>query len=121
MEREQTFVGDRGVVHPMHPPIADSLLVDAGKPLKAGTVLKSGASGAAPAGETDTPTYVLIEDVDTTGGPKPARCVRHGTVVKARLIDASGASEVAASNMLVVKLPAAGIYPVQDFDTTKMV
>lgn len=119
--KEQTFTGDRGVVHPLHPPVADAILVDAGKPLKAGTVLKAGASGALPAAESDTPAYVLIEDVDTSGGAKPARCVRHGTVVKARLIDASGATEAAASETLVGKLSAAGIYPVQDFDSTKMV
>ena len=115
---EQTFVGDRGVLHPMHPAIVDSLVVDASKSLRAGTVLKGGASGAVPAADADTPVYVLLEDTDA--GQNPARCMRHGTVVKARLLDASGATVVAASDTLTGKLHSAGIYPVQDFDYTKM-
>jgi len=117
---EQTFVGDRGVVHPMHPAIADAVLIASGKNLKAGTILKSGSFGALPAEEEDGPVYVLLEDVDTTGGAKPARCVMHGTVVRARLIDASVTPAVTASDALVGELPAAGIYPVQAFDYTKM-
>jgi hypothetical protein len=113
---EQTFVGDRGVIHPMHPAIVDSLAIDAGRDLKAGTVLKA---GAVPAEEEDDPVYVLVEDA--AAGARPARCLRHGTVVAARLIDASGADDAPASAALVGKLPAAGIYPVQGFDTTKMV
>jgi len=120
MSEQVNFVGDRGVIHPMHPAIVDSLVIDAGKALKAGTVLKGGASGALPASDADTPVYVLVEDVDTSGGARPARCIRHGTVVLARLIDASGATEVAASATLTGKLHNAGIYPVQDFDSTKM-
>jgi hypothetical protein len=105
----------------MHPAVVDSLVIGAGWDLKAGTVLKSGAAGAAPAGEGDDPAYVLAEDVDTTEKAGPARCLRHGTVVAARLIDASGADDAPASAALAGKLPAAGIYPVQGFDTTKMV
>lgn len=117
--KEQTFVGDRGVLHPMHPAVVESIVVDAGKPLKAGTVLKSGASGATPAADADTPAYVLLEDIDVAGDPKPARCVWHGTVVRARLIDASGAVEATASDTLVGKLSPA-IFAVQDFDYTRM-
>ena len=120
MEQVAEFVGDRGVIHPMHPAIVDSLVIDASKALKAGTVLKAGASGALPAADADTPVYVLAEDVDASAEARPARCVRHGTVVAARLIDASGNTEVAASAALTGKLPAAGIYPVQGFDVTKM-
>ena len=121
MSEQVNVVGDRGVVHPMHPAIIDSLAIDAGKALKAGTVLKGGSSGALPAADTDTPVYVLVEDVDTSTTARPARCIRHGTVVIARLIDASGTTEVAASATLTGKLHSAGIYPVQGFDTTKMI
>ena len=118
---KQTFTGDRGVLHPMHPAVADALILGAGKALKAGTVLKDGASGALPAADADAPVYVLLEDVAAASNPRPARCVRHGTVVRARLIDASGTNDETASDTLVAKLPAAGIYPVQDWDETKMV
>jgi hypothetical protein len=115
---EQTFVGDRGVIHPMHPAVVDSLMIDAGRDLKAGTVLKAGAAGAVPAGDADSPAYVLAEDA--AAGAWPARCLRHGAAVVARLIDASGAGDAPASAALAGKLPAAGIYPVQGFDATKM-
>ena len=118
---EQTFSGDRGVLHPLHPAVAYSLILASGKALKAGTVLKDGASGALPAADADSPAYVLLEDAAARSDPRPARCVRHGTVVRARLIDASDTDDVTASDELAAKLPAAGIYPVQDWDETKMV
>jgi hypothetical protein len=39
-------------------------------------------------------------------------------VVRSRLIDASASTPVTASDALVGKLGAAGIYPVQNWDTS---
>jgi hypothetical protein len=119
--------GDRGVIHPGHPPVIAAVLIAAGKNYRAGTLLKNAASGAvasaaevtggspAPAEQAE---LVLAEDVDTAGGARPARCLMHGMAVRARLLDGTGA---AASDAMAGTLAARGIYPVQGFDYSVMV
>lgn len=114
MKVEEFF--DRGVLHTGHPPIVDfATLATSSKNLKAGTVLKSGEGGLAPAGDSDTPCAVLLVDVPahsseaTTGVP----VVVHGLVVRSRLLDFSSSDEAAASDTLTAKLPASGIYLTQ--------
>ena len=115
MEKVEAFF-DRGVLHAGHPPIVDYVtLATSSKNLKAGTVLKSGAGGYSPAGDSNTPAAVLLVDVPahsgeaTTGVP----VVVHGLVVRSRLLDFSSSDEATASDTLSAKLPAAGIYLVQ--------
>ncbi len=114
MEKVEEFF-DRGVLHAGHPPIVDFVtLATSSKALKAGTVLKAGVSGFAPAGDSDTPTAVLLEDVDAhTTETVQASAVVHGLVVRSRLLDFSDSTEAAASDTLAAKLPAAGIYLTQ--------
>jgi hypothetical protein len=107
------------VVHPGHPPIIDTgLLADNEAKFKAGTVLKMDANGkllaAAPA---DTPVAVLTKDSD--GKNAEVLVLWHGAVVFGRLLDASGANPVAATEALANKLRAAGIYPLQLFSSAK--
>ena len=115
MEKVEEFF-DRGVLHSGHPPIVDYVtLAASGKDLKAGTVLKNGANGFAPAGGSDTPAGVLLADVpaheeDAVSGVPVAV---HGLVVRSRLLDFSSSAEAAASDALAAKLPAAGIYLTQ--------
>lgn len=113
MKVEEFF--DRGVLHAGHPPIVDFVtLATSSKDLKSGTVLKAGVSGFAPAGDSDTPTAVLLEDVDAhTTETVQASAVVHGLVVRSRLLDFSASTEAAASATLAAKLPAAGIYLTQ--------
>ena len=115
MEKAEEFF-DRGVLHSGHPPIVDFVTLAAtAKNLKAGTVLKSGSGGFEPAGDSDTPSAVLLADVGahsgeaTTGVP----VARHGIVVRSRLLDFSSSAEAVASDTLAAKLPAAGIYLTQ--------
>jgi hypothetical protein len=125
-----TEAGDRGVIQPGHPPVIVTVLIAAGKNYRAGTLLKDAADGAvASAAETTggsvTPaeqaTAVLTEDVDTTGGARPALCLRHGMVVRARLLNGNGSGDpVAASDAMANTLPVRGIYPVQGFDYSVM-
>ena len=91
-----TDVGDRGVIHPGHPPVIGAVLIAAGKTYKAGTLLKNAAAGAVASaaevtGASPVPAeqaeLVLVEDVDTAGGARPARCLMHGMAVRARLLD----------------------------------
>jgi hypothetical protein len=122
-----TEAGDRGVIHPGHPPIIAAVLIAAGKNYKAGTLLKDGAAGAvASAAEViesdpapaEQATAVLVEDVDTADGARPARCLRHGMVVRSRLLN--GASGAAASDAMADTLTVRGIYPAQGFDYSVM-
>lgn len=115
MEKVEEFF-DRGVLHPGHPPIVDFVtLAASSKSLKAGTILKAGNNGFEPAGDSDTPSAVLLADVDahaseaTTGVP----VARHGIVVRSRLLDFSSSAEAVASDTLTAKLPGAGIYLTQ--------
>lgn len=115
MEKVEEFF-DRGVLHAGHPPIVDyATLAASGKDLKAGTVLKAASGGLAPAGNSDTPCAVLLEDVPAhsseavTGVP----VVVHGLVVKSRLLNFSDTEEEAAEDTLTAKLPACGIYLTQ--------
>jgi hypothetical protein len=121
--------GDRGVIHPGHPPVIGAIPVAGGKKYLAGTLLKHAAGGAVPpadevTGGTPAPAeqaeLVLVQDVDTTGGAKTALCLLHGIVVSARLINAAGASGVPASAALIKTLSARGIYPLQGFDSSVM-
>lgn len=114
MDKIERFF-DRGVLHPGHPPIVDFVtLATSSKTLKAGTVLKSGEGGFAPAGDSDTPSAVLLEDVAAHASETvQAQAVVHGMVVKSRLLDFSDETEVAASDTLASKLPASGIYLTQ--------
>lgn len=112
-------VGDRGVIHPGHPPIVESFLIAQGAKLHAGTLMKkSGSTGAVPT--ADQADFVLVQDVDTTDEAKVARCLCHGMVVKDRLIDASGANPVKASDTMIALLSARGIYVFQAFDYSVM-
>jgi len=113
-------MGDRGVVLPGHPPISAVLSVAGSKSLKAGTVLKTDGDAMVPAGAADTPSCVLVEDVDTTAGAKNARVLLHGMVVAARLRDYSAGSETAAGATLTAALRGAGIYAVQGWDNTNV-
>ena len=110
-----TEVNDRGIVDPSHPPIIDSAVLTASsKSLKAGTVLKftSNAETFEPAGANDTPACVLMDDVEAHASEEVnARVLRHGLVVKSRLLNYASTSEVAAGDTLINKLPAVGIYP----------
>jgi hypothetical protein len=121
--------GDRGVVHPGHPPVIEAAEIAAGRKYLAGTLFRFAPGGAVPpadevTGGTPAPAeqaeLVLLEDVDTTDGAKIALCLRHGMAVRSRLINGEGSSDVAASDALVATLPARGIYPAQGFDSTKM-
>lgn len=107
-------VGDRGVLTTQHPDVCMPVqLKTATQVLKAGTVLKASATAGTyePAAEADTPACVLVEDSDGTTGLQNA--VFHGVVVKSRLLNASGESAVAATDILTAKLPAIGIYVTQ--------
>lgn len=115
MEKVEAFF-DRGVLHPGHPPIVDyATLATSSKDLKAGTVLKSGNGGLAPAGDSDTPCAVLLADVPahSSAAVEAVPVAVHGLVVRSRLLDFSDTDEAAASDTLVAKLPACGIYPTQ--------
>jgi hypothetical protein len=105
------------------------VLIAAGKKYRAGTLLKNAAGGAAASadevtGESPAPAeqaeLVLVEDVDTTEGARPARCLGHGMVVRARLLDGTGSEPAAAGDAMAATLPARGIYPVQGFDYSVM-
>jgi hypothetical protein len=121
--------GDRGVVHPGHPPVIESVVIAAEKTYQAGTLLKYASGGALAAAKevtggspvpADQPDCVLAEDVDTTGGAKPALCLLHGMAVRSRLLCSTAAPEP-ASDALVEKLSARGIYAVQGgFDFSVM-
>ncbi len=114
MKVEEFF--DRGVLHSGHPPIVDFVTMAASaKNLKAGTILKKGESGYAPAGDSDTPAAVLLEDVDAhaSAAVDKVPVVVHGLVVKSRLLDYSDAEEAAASDELCDQLPGVGIYLAQ--------
>ncbi len=101
---------DRGVLHPGHPPVIElGTFGTADTGLKAGTVLKLTDGVYAAAAEADTPCAVLLEDVEAHTGNVLSGVLRHGIVVRSRLIDAS-AAEAAASDTLVNKLASAGIY-----------
>jgi hypothetical protein len=120
--------GDRGVVHPGHPPVIGAVVIAAGKNYRAGTLLKYAAGGALAAanevtGGTPVPAdqadCVLVRDVDATSEAVPALCLLHGMVVRARLL-CSAAAPVAAGDALVATLAARGIYAAQNFDFSVM-
>ncbi|MEL3908061.1 MAG: hypothetical protein P1P64_03470 [Treponemataceae bacterium] len=106
---------DVGIVLTAHPPIFQSLLIKAGVgKLKAGTILKAGDTGYEAASDADTPSVVLVEDIEAKGTDEiVGRCLLHGCVAQARLLDAS---KKAAPTALCEKLVACGIYPLQSFD-----
>jgi hypothetical protein len=121
------FTGDRGVLLPDHPPVIDSVVIAAGKTYQAGTLLKYASGGAvasADAVTVGTPVpaeqadAVLLEDVDTAGGAKPARVLLHGLVVRARLLNKDGG---AASDAMADTLKNRGIYPLQGWDRSTVV
>lgn len=113
MEKYEDFF-DRGVVHPGHPPVIEHGVFGAlTKNLKAGTVLKLTSGKFAPAGDSDTPAGVLLEDVAEHEGDVTAFVLRHGIAVRSRLLNYANGSETAASDTLAGKLPAAGIYLTQ--------
>lgn len=116
----ENMTGDGAVVLSVHPAVIASLEIKpgAGK-LKAGTILKKGASGLEAAAEADTPDVVLVEDLEAkTGEETVGRCVIHGCVAIGRLLDRSAGEgkEKAATKTLYEKLSAKGIYPMQVFD-----
>jgi hypothetical protein len=124
----ETASGDRGVVHPGHSPVLDTIvLTDATKKYKAGTILRLSTQvvgedtvklttfqAAAPsdtlaAGEA----CVLVQDSD--GQSPECQGLFHGMVVAGRLLDHSGASAVKANATLINKLPPLGIHLTQLF------
>ena len=124
------ITGDRGVVLPDHPPVIDSVVIAAGKTYRAGTLLKYASGGAvasadATSGQSPTPAdqadAVLVEDIDTAGGAKPGRVLLHGLVVRARLLNGTGGSPVAASDAMADTLKNRGIYPLQGWDRSVVV
>lgn len=105
---------DRGVVHPGHPPVIMTGQMKAEtKALKAGTVLALADGVYSAVGSSGTPAAVLLEDVEAHTEVVAAEIVRHGMVVRSRLLDHSTAAEKLAEDALVNKLAAAGLYPVQ--------
>lgn len=98
--------GDRGVMHPMHPPVILAIqLQDKTKKYPAGTILKKGTGKAyTAADDADTPGAVLVQNSDGETGVVQAAF--HGVCVRSRLKNASGASATTASDTLVAKLPA---------------
>jgi hypothetical protein len=121
------FDGDRGVLLPDHPPVIDSVSIAAGKTYRAGTLLKFAAGGAvasadAVPGQTPVPAEqadaVLLEDIATAAGAKPARVLLHGIVVRSRLVKADG---TLASDVMVDTLKNRGIYALQGWDRSVVV
>lgn len=113
MEKYENFF-DRGVVHPGHPPVIQTgTFGSLSKNLKSGTVLKMSAGKFSPAGDSDTPSAVLLEDIPEHTEDVTAFVLRHGIVVRSRLLNYSNGSETAASDTLADKLPSAGIYLTQ--------
>lgn len=113
-EKKETANGDRGVIHPSHPPVKDTIvLTDPTKVFKAGTILKEGAGVTTyePAAPADAlvagKTVVLVEDTD--GKNAEYIGLFHGMVVAGRLKDASGAEPVKAGATILAKLPPVGI------------
>ena len=117
---KENLTNDGGVVLTQHPAVIASLEVKAGLgKLKAGTILKKGASGLEAAAEADTPDVVLVEDLEAKAGEETVgRCVIHGCVAIERLLERSAGEgkEKAATKTLYEKLTAKGIYPMQSFD-----
>ena len=118
---EKEHMADNGaVVLSAHPAVIASLEIKAGLgKLKAGTILKKGASGLEVAAEADTPDVVLVEDVNAVAGEEiVGRCLIHGCVAIGRLLERSAGEgkEKAATETLYEKLTAKGIYPMQIFD-----
>lgn len=119
---EQVVKDPSGVVHPAHPPVIDTVvLADKTKKYKEGTVLKMSAGGETveAAASTDDAVAVLTQDSD--GKNAEALALLHGTVVAGRLIDASAGTNTKAAKAYYAKLRAAGIYPLQLFDSAKVV
>lgn len=109
MKYEEMF--DRGVLDPAHPPVVEvGTLGSSTKNLKAGTVLKVTTKKYEPAGDSDTPAGVLLEDVAKHEGDVTAFVLRHGVAVRSRLLNYATDSETAASDTLADKLPSVGIY-----------
>lgn len=113
-EKQETANGDKGVVHPAHPPLIDTIvLTDPTKKFKAGTILKEGAGVTTyePAAPADAlvagKTVVLVENTDGVNGEYLG--LKHGLVVEGRLLDHSGANAAAANATLKAKLPPLGI------------
>lgn len=105
---------DRGVVHPGHPPVIMMGQMKAEtKSLKAGTVLGLADGVYSAVGSGGTPAAVLLEDVEAHTEVVTAEILRHGMVVRSRLLDHSTAAEAVADDALAGKLAAAGLYPVQ--------
>ncbi|MBR0100162.1 MAG: hypothetical protein IJP90_10690 [Treponema sp.] len=112
MEKTEYYF-DRGVLHPGHPPIFDFAKVTANRDIKAGTILKRAADETySVAGANDTPAGILLDDLKS-GSQDIVRIVRHGMVVKSRLINASGANDSEPTTAMLNKLPPEGIYLAQ--------
>lgn len=113
MKKMQVYF-DRGVVHPGHPPVVMTGRMKAEtKALKAGTVLALADGVYSAVGSSGTPAAVLLEDVEPHAEVVAADIIRHGMVVRSRLLDHSTAAEKAAEDVLANKLAATGLYPVQ--------
>lgn len=112
--KEMQVYFDRGVVHPGHPPVIMMGQMKAEtKTLKAGTVLTLADGVYSAVGSSGTPAAVLLEDVEGHTEVVTAEIIRHGMVVKSRLLDHSTATEKLAEDALINKLTATGLYPVQ--------
>ena len=112
--KEMQVYFDRGVVHPGHPPVIMVGQMKAEtKELKAGTVLQLADGVYSAVGSSGTPAAVLLEDVEAHAEVVTAEIIRHGMVVRSRLLDHSDATEKAAEAALADKLAATGLYPVQ--------
>lgn len=112
--KKTEFHFDRGVVHPGHPPVIMTGQMKAEtKSLRAGTVLALQDGVYSAVGSAGTPAAVLLEDVEAHAEVVAADIIRHGMVVRSRLLDHSAASEKAAEDALADKLAATGLYPVQ--------
>ena len=112
--KEMQVYFDRGVVHPGHPPVIMMGQMKAEtKALKAGTVLALADGVYSAVGSSGTPAAVLLEDVEGHTEVVTAEIIRHGMVVRSRLLDYSTAAEKLAEDALVNKLSATGLYPVQ--------
>ena len=115
-DKHENAVGDAGIFTIDHPVIKYPVQIASDAVLPAGTILKKSASGGTyeAAAQADTPAAVLIEA--SSADNKLPMAGFHGVAVRARLIDASGASPAQAGDTLADKLPGIGIWLSQSYE-----
>lgn len=101
-----------GIISPSHPPIIGIVsLAATASELKIGTVLKKSSGAYAAAGNSDTPSAILLENVEGHSSEAVnARVLLHGLAVESRLLNSS---QEAPNSTLLGKLSGTGIYLTQ--------